>query len=635
MASKEDRELAEKLRRWFLSAVASPSWRNFQKNAMACFKYKEGDQWSAEEKAALRQRKQPDTVNNQVRVTIDRMLGQFSQVRTAVRFRPRNLTDSALADTLTDIFRFVAQQNELEHVERDVAEDGFTCGFGVFDVSVEFDELLVPQVKIVAEDPFSVYPDPLSRRYDWNEDALFVCRTKWVSLDEARERFPEHKTELAAALDVSHTSAGILGQVDSFTKKDRTIFFDTKRQLIRLVEVQYKIRSTRRMALTEIGLVPPENAPPDSKIIERTEDRINVAVFTGDILLSHVETDWKYFSLVPFFFYRKKDGEPYSSITTALSLQDAINKRESKALHLLVANQAIVEQGAAADLNRLAEELARPDGIIELLPGGFDKFRLEKNTELAAAQLRMHEEAKADFRRVTGVNPDALGEASQLRSGIGVARKVAQTELILLTPLNNFRRSRKLLARVVLDLIQKNFTQAQVFQITDDLNAVRVVHLGEDQIGAMRQAAFDVVVDEVPDLLTSADEQFSTLAQVLPQVLPLGPVWGRILLELAPNLPKKEELLKMVEIAGQTPPPPVEPRVSITARIEELTPAERAFFYERLGAPEIAEEVRRTGIPPAQLIRAQTRRSAAQERTDLETVKLAIAADRQTSQKVD
>jgi hypothetical protein len=44
-------------------------------------------------------------------------------------------------------------------------------------------------------------------------------------------------------------------------------------------------------------------------------------------------------------------------------LQDAINKRESKAIHLLNANATITEENNIVDKDEYAKERARPDGI--------------------------------------------------------------------------------------------------------------------------------------------------------------------------------------------------------------------------------------------------------------------------------
>jgi hypothetical protein len=79
--------------------------------------------------------------------------------------------------------------------------------------------------------------------------------------------------------------------------------------------------------------------------------------------------------------FRRKDGGPYSLITLALSLQDAINKRESKALHLLNTNQTVAERSALLDKETYAEEIAKPDGIAEVADGALQSQRLLLRTQ--------------------------------------------------------------------------------------------------------------------------------------------------------------------------------------------------------------------------------------------------------------
>ena len=72
----------------------------------------------------------------------------------------------------------------------------------------------------------------------------------------------------------------------------------------------------------------------------------------------------------------------------------------------------------------------------------------------------MHNQAKADYRMVVGVNPDALGERSEVRSGVGIARKQQMTDVVISPIYDNFRRTRQMLAMNVLELIQKFMTKS-------------------------------------------------------------------------------------------------------------------------------------------------------------------------------
>jgi len=179
----KDAATLKKLEGFFRESVQADSWKNFSTNGTKAFRYKEGDQWTAKELSDLDTRGQPPYVNNQVKVTIDRLTGQFAQAKTRIGFRPRTPEDQRTADLLTDVFRYIYQNNNLEFHERAAAEDGFTCGRGVLEIAVDFDDEYQPQITITNVDVWSLHPDPKSRAYDWNEDALYITRDKWIDTD--------------------------------------------------------------------------------------------------------------------------------------------------------------------------------------------------------------------------------------------------------------------------------------------------------------------------------------------------------------------------------------------------------------------------------------------------------------------
>ena len=78
LSAKEEKELVAKLEEMFQSALDHPSWQEWRTQiAPKFYRYREGDQWTAAERKVLKKRHQPETVNNQVSLTINRLVGQF------------------------------------------------------------------------------------------------------------------------------------------------------------------------------------------------------------------------------------------------------------------------------------------------------------------------------------------------------------------------------------------------------------------------------------------------------------------------------------------------------------------------------------------------------------------------------
>ena len=619
ISKRDKKEVLVKAEGFFRTALDHPMQVEWRKNALKCFKYKENEQWTKDELAVLNKRGQPPSVNNQISVTINRLVGQYVKFKTRLSFRGRNAQqDDELANAYTDIFRFIAQNSNLEFEEREMAEDGFTGGFGVLETAISFGDDYQPEILIKNEDAFNIFPDPYSKRYDWNEDAKFICRAKWLDLDEAQELYPNSKRELEGF--VTTDGLGSLGDVDGF-KKDN--YVDAHKRMVRVVECWWKEKTKEQICLFDDGSVlnkqtlvitPSDGSPPqqlDKKTvdtlqelrqyqeIERLTGKMHVCVFTGGVLLEYKTLDRDRFPWVPYYVSRKKSGEPYSLIFIALPMQDAINKRESKALHLLNTNKAIFQTNAVADTDELAEEMAKPDGKIEVR--NVEQFQIHDNIELAVSQFNMHNQAKEDFRRITGINPDALGESSEVRSGVGIARKVAMTDLIIAPIFDNLRRTRVGLARNVLELVQKYYTEPKVFAITDDLKQTKIVTLDQRELHS-KQTIYDVVADEVPDLTTLQQEQFQIFAQTLPSILQFGPFWAKFFIQMS-DLRNKEELLQMLE--QQMQPPPNEPKIAVSAQLDALTPPERAAIWAKMGMPEVAQAVMELQPEPSDVASAR------------------------------
>lgn len=601
-------ELLKKLEDNFQSSLDHPTWQDWRKHAAKCHRYKENEQWTPAELAELEKRGQPPTVNNQISVTINRMVGQFVRQNTRVVYKGRNPEDQPAAEVLSDLFRFIRQSNDLEYEEKDQAEDGFTGGFGVLKADVTYDDGFQPRIEMKCVDSFMVLPDPYSRRYDWNIDANYINEAIWVDADDLGEMYPSKKSEISRLM-TGNAELGQLGEVDRIKREN---WIDLKQRRVRVIEQWYKIKKRQSLCIFQNGAVldketnelrdpmsgqTVELSKTQIKALKETEkyeefDRVrhtlNMGLFCKGVLLEHKETERIYFPYIPYFVARKKSGEPYSLILIALEMQDAINKRESKALDLVTKNQAIYEQGAVTDPVAFALEKAKPDGQMEINKGYMERFTLVNNLELAQGQLAMHAQAKDDFRRITGINPDAMGEKSEMRSGVGVARKQAMTDVIIAPVFDNFRRTRVIQGRVVLELIQQHFTQPLTFYITDNLKAPKEVALDSQTLAAIKQRTYDIIVDEAPDATTRREETLQSLGQVLPAILPFGPMWAEIMFDLV-DIPDKDEIKKKVQAASQ--PPPNKPKIAISAQLDALTPPERAAMWIEMGAPQVAEAV--------------------------------------------
>ena len=594
--AKKDKTL-EDLNKKFQSALDHQTWKNWRANAIRDFAFKEGDQWTDKERKDLQDRGQPDTVENQIKVVCDRLMGKYRKTKSRIGYKGRNLPDQPIALALTALSLYIHQHNKSNYEESDAFDDGITGGFGCIETFLEYDRQWKPQIMVRHEDCFNIYPDPHSTKYDWNEDAKFIARAKWVDVSVAKEIYPGFSKELDGLVGYDPAEED---NTSYFRKED---FIDDKTDRVRLVEMQIKkIKKVKKVLapdgnVTDItGLKGKKLKEAESKgrVVERMAEQIYVAVFCGDVLFENKKAPHNFpkFTFTPYFCFRKKDGEPYSPVRMIIDPQMEINKRRSKALHLLTLNQSIYEEGAVSDPDDLATEMARPDGQIKLLRGGMERFRIEKNNDLASTQMGLHAESKQAIRDITGVNPESGGGGrSEIRSGVGVARKQEVTDEITFPIFDNLKRTRELRAELELAFIQQYFTDEMVFSVTDDLQQTQMFTINEPGQD-IKTRTFDIVVDDLPDTTTIQQEQLNIVSQALPQFLQYGPAGGKLLIEMS-DLKNKKELLEIVAAMGQPTPP--EAKVSLTLDWDELDGTERAAFAGKLGMQELAQYEMQSG----------------------------------------
>lgn len=595
MTTKNELKILTILDNNFQSALDHPTWTSFARNAKKDFEYRENKQWTSDEIAEIEKRGQAPITENEISPILERIIGQYKRQKTRIIFRGRNLgSDEETNNIMSDLALHAQQQSDYEFEEGDMFDDSNVCGFGVIRVTIEFDDILDPNIKIEHDDVLDMFPDPYSRRYDWNKDAEHVSRAKWVQLDEARKLYPEKKNELNSFINLD-----IVNTETANFKKDN--YFDDQTQRVRLVEQEYKTRVKKQIVFFGMGETKDVTDwtaskrkqfmrdNPSAKPFERVDTEMKVGVFCGRVLLDHKDSPYNHnlFTWVPYFIKRKKDGEPYSMVRLLIDPQTEINKRRSKALHLLNTNQTFAEQGAVADKDEWNREMAKPDGFLEYKAGR--KVEIQKNIEVAATQLQLLGESKQAIARISGISDESMARHSEIRSGVGLQRKQAMTDIIIMPIWDNLRRSRLMTGRLIFENIKQYYTQERIFQVTDDLGQSRDVELQQKHIDVLKEATYDTVIEEMPDTTTIQDEQFRGIHEML-RSMNLPPNFAMALLPILIRLSQirgKEEILEQIKNLSQ--PAPELPKISLQLVWSELHQVEKANFASLMGFEQLAE----------------------------------------------
>jgi hypothetical protein len=226
-----------------------------------------------------------------------------------------------------------------------------------------------------------------------------------------------------------------------------------------------------------------------------------------------------------------------------------------------------VEDGACDDLESVREEYQRPDGVVKLNPGGLNKIRVDdKYRDLSYMSNHLNFLLMTE-QRISGVNDSMLGlGGTNERSGVMQSTRISQGASMQTSILENMFYARECVARVILKLIGRYYTDYRIMQVTEP-NGERVNYefnkkertidpaTGQVQESILNKIEdiiyYDVILKRVAPFTNLKERQMQIFAEVLKTGTLPAEIAGKIMLELS-DLPNKQDLImQMQDIQGQ------------------------------------------------------------------------------------
>ena len=523
--------------------------------------YYDGRQLTPEEIKTLKKRKQPIVIENLIQPKIDYLCGLERQTRTDPKAYPRTAAHEDDANAATDAMRYVADDQRIDIKRSAVFQNMLVEGFGGVEVTAQQTRSGIdPKVTHIAWD--RLFYDPHSMRPDFS-DAEYVGFVTWMDAKTAKAEWPEKTAVIDATIAKPHGSA-----TDTFDDKPKYNYWtNAQRNRIRIVTMYCRqggqwYRSVFTLAgdLEDTAVSPwiDEDGKPECGLIMQSA-------------------------------YVDRDNDRYGPVRHWITLQDEVNKRRSKFLHLANSRQVRIGNSLGRDVEAVRRELTRPDGVIV---GEQGEVEIIGTGDMAAGHFNLLAEAKQAIQ-LTGPNATMQGKSGQDQSGRAILalQQGGMTEMAPL--LDNLRDFNIRLFRAVWNRIRQFWTAERWVRVTDDEQNVRFVGLNiskgqaallkiseamrAGQIDEMtaRQYAMqvqsdpsmmqpvnviaemdvDIQIDEAADAPTLQIEQFEQLAKLAPMTPPqYQPVMWELMIE-ASSLRNKDKLREIIEQMKSQPNP--------------------------------------------------------------------------------
>lgn len=553
---------AQELMNMFLESETA-TWHG-RKEAERARDYVDGKQLTEAERNELRRRGQPEIVINRIRRKIQWLRGLEIKQRTDPKAFARTPNDEEGAEAATNALRFVADNTRFDRVKSRVWDDMLVEGFG--GVEVIHEQNRRGEVEIVVNRyPWDrLFYDPHSREADFS-DARYLGAMVWQDEAELFEQYPDKKDDLEGVQVASRRP----GSETYDDKPRRGMWYDANRKRMRCIML-WRRKEGKWVWCKFVETVKLEDG--ESPYVDEDGESVCPLILQS--------------------LYCDRDNDRYGVVRDMFSPQDEINKRRSKALHLLNTRQVRVAP-SLVDRAKLSRELAKPDGIVEAEK---DDFEVLLTGDMAQGQAILLEEAKNEID-LMGANAALEGETGSSTSGRAVLARQQGGMIEIAPELDELQHFTQRVFEAFWMRIKQFWTAEKWVRVTDDENTPRFTGLNvpirfgevlgqEDpqtvamvaqqlalvpndprlqaQVGVrndVKELGIDIILEEVPDRITLAGETFEALAKYGAALPP------QVLIEADPTLPasKKQKLLELLEQAQAQPNPKDAAETELTA----------------------------------------------------------------------
>ncbi len=515
--------------------------------------YYDSRQLTPDEIKTLRKRKQPIVIENLIQPKIDYLCGLERQTRTDPKAYPRTAAHEDDANAATDALRYVADDQRIDIKRSAVFQNMLIEGFGGIEVgAMQVRGGIDPKITHIAWD--RLFYDPHSMKCDFS-DAEYLGYVTWMDAASAKVMWPDKSDVIDATINKPTTSHS-----ETYDDKPRyTHWTDANRNRIRIVTMYCKKGGEWYRSVFTLAGDLEETAP--SPFLDE-DGRPECALIMQSA-------------------YVDRDNDRYGPIRNWITLQDEVNKRRSKFLHLSNSRQLRISHNVGKDAEQLRREMSRPDGIVVAESG---EVEIIGTGDMAAGHFNLLAEAKQAIQ-ATGPNATMQGKSGEDQSGRAILalQQGGMTEMAPL--LDSLRDFNIRLFRSIWNRIRQFWTAERWVRVTDDEKNVRFVGLniskaqsamlkvqealkaGQIDEATAQQYAFqiqqdpmmqqpanmvaemdvDIQIDESADAPTLQIEQFEQLAKLAPMAPPQYlPTMFELMVE-ASNLRNKDKLREITQ----------------------------------------------------------------------------------------
>lgn len=555
------KELFEVLQGWVQADQQQQA--NWRRDAVLWYKFRAGDQWTAEDKAYLDAQQRPHIVFNQILKFLKAVAGLEINGRHEVAYKPRNTRSTAVNEVLTAASKWMSDGCDAEDEESAAFEDVATCGMGWCENRIDFIEEWNGKYIEEQIDPFEMIWDRNAVKKNLT-DARRLSRARRMPLGDAVRLFPGFtRAQLDAAwvIDTIRDPDKTLEQKrirdENITSYDN--FDDTNE--VTIVQTQWwELEKYWKVANLQDGSITDMTDPQYQALMQKLKmlgaetsivavelaKKVFKQAFLGSVVLkgavdSPVKTEFTWKCVTGEL--DKANGSFFGLVKIMMDPQQWSNKWLSQALHILnttAKGGVIMEEDAIeGDPRKFEDEYARPDSVTWVKRGAVKdgKIMAKPGQGMQQGYVELLQYANSALRDTTGINLELIGQQDNDQAGILEHYRKQAGMTILASLFDSLRRFRKQTGSLRLYYIQNYLADGRLIRIVGP-DGEEAVPLARDKC----TGEYDVVIDDSPTspnmkernwaiiqpMLAIFKDQLTANPQILVAILEYSPLPSRI-----------------------------------------------------------------------------------------------------------
>jgi hypothetical protein len=492
---------------------------NFRTRGDNAYSFYNGDQWDTATKQYLEANGRACITSNEIRPLMQALSGHQRQNRTDIKTFPIEDADPRGAELANIILKYVLDTANFAQHESKVFLDQIITGRGFFDVYVTFEDSSEGDIKIVRYKWDNIFLGP--HDYEDCSDLEYLVKTKWYSQGKLSAMYPEKAEELSADMNLAENKVQnpiidnpgdqyatgmavpteIGGQMVVDVQKKNFKILEMWRKRYEEVKVLINIEDSENEFIYDDSSRLSKEDFKKAKNIPGMQDRsvpkwqMEVITIAGKTLLDKRVSTLHDFNVVPVYA-SKEDDYVQGKVEPLIDLQKEINKRHSQAIDVVnrsnndgwfFDDQTFASQ---EEENNFLDNCNTPGWAVKVTDLSRTPQKADRN-RFPSELVNMMQLSSQKMREVSGISNEILGQESNAKSGVAIARRLRQGLTTNDYLFDNLSLAKKRLGKVLVKIIQDVFTVDRIMQILHDQNAMEPFQLTGDDGQQMNFSEID------------------------------------------------------------------------------------------------------------------------------------------------